>query len=153
MREQLNAHIKYHTNPDPIYIHSHKEYWWNLTKQTMICCRHNRSDIVTWDSEKETCINIKVTCPANTNVHLKTQEKENIYGELIQNLQLIYPKYKFNFVPIIIGALGYVNSDLQDHLEKLGFNTTEKKKLTYILQIQSIKGTVKITKTFQGLQI
>ena len=32
------------------------------------------------------------------------------YGSLIRNLQLIYPQYKFQMVPITIGALGYIPS-------------------------------------------
>ena len=130
-----------------------KEYWWNIPIKTAIRCKHNRPDIVLWDREQKSCTVVEVSCPADVNVSSKVVEKENIYGELMRNLQLLYPDYKFSFVPIIIGALGYVTTDLHKSLEMLGFSKKEQSKLTRILQIQSISGTVKICKTFQKFSI
>ena len=62
------------------------------------------------------------------------------YGSLIRNLQIIYPQYKFQMVPITIGALGYIPSVWKFEMEP--------EKLVWKLQNVSISGTVKIYKTF-----
>ena len=77
----------------------------------------------------------------------------NIYGPLIRNMQMMYPKYKFKMIPVVIGALGYVSKHLQDHLEKLGFTNVESRRLIRKLQVASIGGTVKICKTFLNFSI
>ena len=131
-----------------IHTHEHKEYWWNIPIKTSAKCKHNRPDIVVWDRKEKLCTVIEVSCPADVNISFKISEKENIYGQLLRNLQLLYPDYKFTFIPIIIGALGYVSKCLSGNLEKLGFSGKESDQLTRTLQIQSVSGTVKICKTF-----
>ena len=32
----------------------------------------------------------------------------NTYGPLLRNLQVVYPEYKFELIPIVVGAPGYV---------------------------------------------
>ena len=77
----------------------------------------------------------------------------NIYGPLIRNMQMMYPKYKFKMIPVVIGTLGYVSKHLRDHLEKLGFTNIESRRLIRKLQVTSIGGTVKICKTFLNFSI
>ena len=69
------------------------------------------------------------------------------------NLQILYHDYKFEMVPIIIGALGYIPKDLKPNLEKLNFNEKEIKTITRELQTISVSGTVKIVKTFVGFKM
>ena len=52
------------------------------------------------------------------------------------------------FVPIIVGALGTIPRCLLDNIDRLGFETSESKKLIRKLQMVSVAGTVKICKTF-----
>ena len=66
---------------------------------------------------------------------------------------MLYHEYKFEMIPIIIGALGYVPKDLKTNLKKLNFNEKETKTITRKLQTISISGTVKITKTFMGFKM
>lgn len=83
----------------------------------------------------------------------KIKEKLDNYAALLRNLQLLYHDYKFEMVPIIIGALGYVPKDLKINLEKLNFNEKEVKAMTRKLQTISVSGTVKIVKTFMGFKM
>ena len=115
--------------------------------------QHNRPDLLVWDKAEKECIIIEFSCPADVNVIKKVAEKENIYGPLIRNLQMMYPNYCFTFIPIIIGALGTVPKCLSSNLEKLGFQKDKCRKLIKKLQIQSISGTVKICKTFLKFKI
>ena len=60
----------------------------------------------------------------------------------------MYPDYKFQVAPIVVGAMGYVSKTLTNYLKMIGFNEKESKALIPKLQIKSIIGTVKICKTF-----
>ena len=59
---------------------------------------------------------------------------------------MFYHDYKFEMIPTIIGALGYVPNDLKTNLEKLSFNEEEIVNITRKLQTISVSGTVKIVK-------
>ena len=78
----------------------------------------------------------------------KIQEKENIYGPLLRNLQILYPEYSYQFIPIIIGALGSIPCNLKYNLKCLRFSEKEVNKQINMLQIKSITGSVKIVKSF-----
>ena len=106
-----------------------KECWWNVAVKTAVKVKHNKPDIIEWDTEQKTCKIIEVSCPANVNVMSKINEKENIYGPLIRNMQLMYKDYTCMFVPIIIGALGTVSKRLESSLNELGFSKKETKNL------------------------
>ena len=82
------------------------------------------------------------------NITRKVEEKLNNYGPLICNLQIMYLHYKFQMVPIVIGALGYVPKCLEMYIHQLGLNKTETEKLVRKLQNLSVSSNVKIYKTF-----
>ena len=132
------------------YIDAHEchEYWWNLPVKTCTKLKHNRPDIIAWDHAEKHCTIIEVSCPLDTNIISKEKEKEIIYGPLIRNLQLMHRGYTFTFVPIVIGATGYVSKALHGHLERIGFSERQIPFITRKLQVLSVSGTVKITKTF-----
>ena len=72
----------------------------------------------------------------------------NTYGPFFKNLQILYLEYKFEMIPIIVGALGYVPKCLTQYLSQLGFNNIETRKIIRKMQNISVSGTVKICKTF-----
>ena len=76
------------------------------------------------------------------------KDKINVYGLLIRNLQIMYPQYEFNMIPIIVGALDYIARCLTSYLEDRGFDKNES--TVNIMKMQNIVacGTVKICKTF-----
>ena len=78
----------------------------------------------------------------------KTNEKLQKYAPLLANLQMIYNDYKFEMIPIIIGAFGFVLNDLKTSLGNLNFDKKETKGLIRKLQIITISAIVKIVKTF-----
>ena len=141
------------TEEEFIETEGQQEFWWNLKIKTGSKLKHNRPDIVAWDHQKKDCKVIEVSCPLDVNVVTKTSEKENIYGRLLRNLQMMYPDYKFQFIPIIVGATGYVPDSLADGLEELGFSESMIKRVTHKIQMNSVSGTVKIAKTFTKFKI
>ena len=60
----------------------------------------------------------------------------------------MYSHYKFQMVPFVIGALGYVPKCLEMYIGELGLDKTETEKLVGKLQNLSASGTVKLCKTF-----
>ena len=60
----------------------------------------------------------------------------------------MYSHYKFQMVPFVIGALGYVPKCLEMYIGELGLDKIETEKLVGKLQNLSASGTVKFCKTF-----
>ena len=60
----------------------------------------------------------------------------------------MYSHYKFQMVPFVIGALGYVPKCLEMYIGELGLDKIETEKLVEKLQNLSASGTVKLCKTF-----
>ena len=119
-----------------------------MSIQTTSKLPNNKPGIVIWNRKKKTCNIVEISCPANTNISKKVEEKLNNYGPLVRNMQMMYPEYKFMVNPIIIGTLGNVPKCLYKNLSEHGFDPREIKKLTPKLQNISACGTVKIVKTF-----
>ena len=123
-----------------------KEYWWNISIKTATKIPHNRPDLVIWGKANKLCSIAEFRCPADINIKQKVNYKINVYGVSIHNLQIMHPQYKFNMIPIIVGALGYIPKCLTSYLQDLGFDKNE---LTvYIEKMQNIVacGTVTICK-------
>ena len=55
----------------------------------------------------------------------KGNDNINVYGLLIRNLQIMYPQYKFNIIPITVGVLGYIPKYRTAYLQDLGFDKKE----------------------------
>ena len=125
-----------------------KEYWWNISIKIATKIPHKKPDLVIWDKENKMCSIVEFSCPADINIMQKVNDKINVYGISIHNLQIMYPQYKFNMIPIIVGALGYIPKCLTSYLQDLGFDGNEA--TVHIMKMQNIVacGTVKICKTF-----
>ena len=124
------------------------EYWWNIMIKTATKIPHNKPDLIIWNLKKVFCTVVDLSCPLDSNITKKVAEKKKIYGPLIGNKQIMYPNYKFEMIPVVIGCLGYVENDLKMYMKQLGFNGKEIPFLVRRLQIASISGTVNICKAF-----
>ena len=40
-------------------------------------------------------------------------------------MQIMYPNYKFEMIPVVIGCLGYAKNDLKTYIKQLGFDDKE----------------------------
>ena len=104
-----------------------KELWWNVPVKTSSRVPHNRPDMIFWDITKKLCYIIEFSCPVDINIVNKVSEKENIYGPLIRNMQMMYENYSFMFIPIV-GALGHVPKCIFTNIQNLAFIKNETKK-------------------------
>ena len=100
------------------------------------------------DKLKKICAVIEFSCPSDVNVSIEIQEKMNNYAPLLQDIQIIYPDYHFEMLPLIAGAPGFVQSCLFNYMTTLGFD--KKEALRHISKMQAIVSseTVKICITF-----
>ena len=133
-----------------IHFKGNIEYWWNLSIKTAIKTNNNKPDLIIWNSKVKTCQVLEFSCPVDINVSKKVSERENSYGPLIRSMQLLYPDYKFEFIPIIVGALGSIPACLLQCIERLGFTGKESNRTINVLQQKSVTGTDNICKTFLG---
>ena len=108
-----------------IYKEHPREYWWNISIKTATKIPHNKPDLVIWNKETKLCSIIEFSCPLDTNIGRKVNEKLETYGPLFRNLQILSPDYKYEVAPIIIGAMGYVPKDLINYLKMTGFDEKE----------------------------
>ena len=46
-------------------------------------------DLVIWNKETKLCSIIEISCPLNTNIGRKVNEKLETYGPLVRNLQIL----------------------------------------------------------------
>ena len=100
----------------------HLEIWWNRGVTTLTKIPHNRLDLIIWDSNTNECKIIDICVPLDTNLELRDTTKRNNYIELIDQLQRIYPRYKYHIIPIIIEALGTIPKKLKENLRKTGIS-------------------------------
>ena len=80
----------------------------DLSIKTAMKTKNNKPDLIICNSEVKTCQMVEFSCPTDVNVSKKASEKESIYGPLICSMQLLYPDYKFEFIPIIVGTLSSI---------------------------------------------
>ena len=109
---------------------------------------HNKPDLMIWNLEGKICSIIEFSCPLDININRQVNGKLENYGPLVRNLQTMYPKYKFQVIPVVIGPMGYISKCLISYLKMIGFNENESEVSISKLQIKSISGTVKSFKTF-----
>ena len=69
---------------------------------------------------------------------------------LVSELQQVYPSFKYQIIPVIIGTLGAVPKKLKEHL-KLNIKENRIKTTTRKLQKAAILGSVRVMKTFMNM--
>ena len=70
---------------------------------------------------------------------------------LISELQQMYPGFKYQVAPIILGALGTVPNRLKEELLKLNIAEDQVGNVIKRLQKTAIIGSIKIMKTFMKM--
>ena len=88
----LNSHMKkfcpdkqitLSSDAEFIYKEHPREYWWNISIKTATKIPHNKPDLVIWNEETKLCSIIEFSCPLDTNISRKVNEKLETYGPLI----------------------------------------------------------------------
>ena len=150
LMKKIDPHRNILYSDELIEAMEEKEFWWNVkVKATNV--KSNLPGLFIWDLNSKECQVVEFSCLGEINVTQKIQEKENTFGSLLCNLEILYLDYSYQFVPIIIGALGSIPCNLK-YLKCLGFSEKEVNKQIKMLQMKSITGSVKIVKSFLKLK-
>ena len=64
------------------------------------------------NKETKSCTVIECSYPRDASIGRKVPERLEKYGPLVKIFQILYPEYKYEVAPIIIGAMGYVLKSL-----------------------------------------
>ena len=130
--------IKFSSEPEYFYENYHQEYWWNVSVKTTTKVAHNKPDLIIWNKEIKICSIIEFSCTLDININKKVNKKLENYGQLVRNLQIMYPDYKFQVAPIAVGDTGSVPKCLTNYLQMIGLSEKVSKVLIPKLVIKSI---------------
>ena len=138
-------------HPLPVINTPTKEIWWDKPLQTPNKIEHNRPDIVIWDRNRTTCTVVEVGVPLDFNIASRQRNKADKYMPLMSELQQMYPGFKYQVAPIILGALDTVPNRLKEELLKLNIAEDQVRNVIKRLQKTAIIGSIKIMKTFMKM--
>ena len=134
-------------SPESMFKTNNVEIWWDKKISVQPPVEHNRPDIVLWDLLKKRCCIIDICVPMDVNVSREEKEKRDKYFILASRLQRLYPQYKYEIIPIVVGSTGYVPKTLQQHLENCGIDKEKCIPITRRLQRKALQGSVKVVKS------
>ena len=134
-------------SPESTFKTGKIELWWDKKIAVQPAVECNRPDIVFWELETKKCLIIDICVPMDVNVKREEKEKSDKYVILASRLQRLYPQYKYEIIPIVVGSTGYIPKTLKSHLENCGFDKERINKIVPILQRKALRGSVKIVKT------
>ena len=106
-------------NPPEVTKKDHLEVWWDQEIITTRKVKHNRPDMLIWGIKEKTCKIVEVTCPLDTNIQQAFELKQQKYIQLISQMQLLHPGYKFSTIFVVVGGMGAIPKNLDSNLQKL----------------------------------
>ena len=123
------------------------EVWWDRPVETTKVLEHNRPDVVVVDRKNKFWTLIDFSVPNDKNVLIKGEEKTKNYEDLAKEIRRIH-KVKTKIVPIIVGALGVLPSNLEENLQILGMPYVKRS-----LQVSAIIGSAIILRKVLNVQV
>ena len=73
---------------------------------------NNRPDIIVIEKKDKSCKLIDPSCPFDTRIEKKEDEKCTNYNDLKYEIARIWKMKKVDIIPVVIGALGIVIKEL-----------------------------------------
>ena len=134
-----NADKWYEHSPESVIETEEVKLLWDFNIQTDKEIKHRRPDIVLLNYKEKQCYVIDIACPADARVKEKELEKITKYQDLKREISRVWKVDKVIVVPIVIGALGIVSTNLKKYLEKLGLKVK-----VALLQKATLLGTARI---------
>ena len=157
-RVAYNAIIHHHypeesyTLPQTVWKRTNLEIWWDTHISTTPPVKHNRPDMVVWNNQDKTCAIVDICVPLDINVHVQEKTKCDTYAPLIVGLLRHYPQYKFEIVPLVVGATGLVTNSLVTNLKKLLNTDADAEKTAARMQQKALIGSMRILKSALSLR-
>ena len=108
----------YQHETEPVVENEKATILWDFDVHTDKTIKANRPDIIVKDYENRTCFLIDMSNPSDNNVSVKEIEKLSKYKDLEIEITKMW-RIKAVTVPVIIGALGVINKNVEKHIRKL----------------------------------
>ena len=145
----IQHHFKNHSYvyPQSAWKQANIEIWWDTRISTTPKVKHNRPDIVIWDNEKKTCVIADICVPLDSNVHVQEKTKVDTYAPLIVGLLRLYPQYKYEVIPIVIGATGLVTDSLAKNLKIIINCDNDVTQVITKIQRKALIGSMRVLKS------
>ena len=134
-------------SPPEVTTKNQLEVWWDQEIKTTKKVKQNRPDMTIWNNEDMTCKIVEVTCPLDTNLQQAYELKQQKYIQLISQMQILYPKYKFSTVIIVVGGMGSIPKNFHENPRKPNIQEERLNTVQQRIQKAAIIGTIKICKT------
>ena len=137
-----------YVTPQPVWKRGNIELWWDTHIKTAPRVRNNKPDIVVWDIHKKKCVIVDICVPLDVNVTNQEKTKVDTYAPLIVGLLRIYPRYKFEVVPIVVGATGLVTDSVVKNIKKvLDEEEKDVKEIATRVQLKALIGSMRVLKS------
>ena len=146
LKEDLYAcYKKAKEDPKLGYMKHMESYWDKMHPELVFLTNKNLWDVATRIENMHCNWNI---VPSRHQYNTKNKWKNGKICTINEKSTMMYNDYKFEMVPIVIGAFGFIPKDLKTLLESLNFDKKEVKCTIRKLKAIAVSGTVKIVKTF-----
>ena len=93
---------------------------WDFHIQTDHVIEHCRPDILILHKKDKTAIIVDIAVPGDPRVLRKERDKVEKYQDLKRELKKLWNLRTITIIPIVIGALGAVSTNIQHHLDSVG---------------------------------
>ncbi|GJQ81357.1 hypothetical protein Trydic_g20567 [Trypoxylus dichotomus] len=103
-------------DPEAVITNDRCKLYWNFSFSTTTQLPHNNPDLMILDSLEKKMYVTAMSCPADTNIADKEDENIRKYKDLMYNFKNIYKKYETIFIPIIVGVMGRMKSNIVVYL-------------------------------------
>ena len=94
-----------------------------------------------------TCKVVDICVPLDLNVSAQEKSKRDIYGPLAVGLLCHYPQFKFEIVPLVIGATGLVTNSLTTNLKTLIEQDNKVELAIAKMQRKALVGSMRVLKS------
>ena len=137
----------YTHHPEKVLESEQCKILWDFPIQTDKVLKHNRPDITIVDKQRKKCLLIDPSCPFDTRIEGKEEEKCANYNELKYEIARIWKLKEVDVVPVVIGALGTVTKKFKKWIDQLELKLTVEE-----LQKPCLLGTARILRKVLDLK-
>ena len=85
---------------------------------------HRKPGIVLVDKEQQKCLIRDLACPGDNRVAEKEEEKLQQYDLLKREMKRLWHMKTIDIIPIIVGALGSITTELGKRIEQVSIEIT-----------------------------
>ena len=129
----------YEQKPIGVMENDKAKILWDFMIQCDKMIEHRKPAIVLVDKVQQKCLIIDVACPGDNRIAEKEEEKLQRYDLLKREIKRLWRMKNIDIIPIIVGALGSITTELGKRIEQLNIEIAIEK-----LQKTTLLGTARI---------